>query len=176
MKAQYIAFHGHKRVAAGPLEETLAQVKRHIDQGTNPAAILIFELASGRQRDFDFRGSLKDVLDRAGESAQRGRGRPKLGVTSKEVTLLPRHWAWLANQGKSPSATLRTLVEEAMRRDPRAHTGQTDAEALWRILSAVAGNLPGLEEVSRSLFRGDAAALAELVAEWPQDLRDLVVG
>ncbi len=176
MKEQFIAFQGHTRVAAGPLEETLAAVKRRIDGGANPAAILIFELASGRQRDFDFRGALDDVLDRARQTTQRGRGRPKLGVTSKEVTLLPRHWAWLSSQGKSPSATIRSLVEDAMRRDPRAHAAQSDAEALWRILSAVAGNLPGLEEVSRALYRGDAAAAASLVEDWPEDLKALVAG
>ena len=52
----------------------------------------------------------------------RGRGRPKLGVVAREVTLLPRHWEWLAAQPGGASVALRKLVDEARRtqRRPRS--------------------------------------------------------
>jgi hypothetical protein len=43
------------------------------------------------------------------------RGRPKLGVVAREVTLLPRHWEWLATQPGGASVALRRLVEAAPR-------------------------------------------------------------
>ena len=45
----------------------------------------------------------------------RGPGRPKLGVVAREVTLLPRHWEWLAEQRGGASVALRKLVEDAQR-------------------------------------------------------------
>ena len=172
MQAQYIAFEAQTQVGGGDLEQTLTAAKQRIDNGSNPAAVLIFEVSTGRQRDFDFRGSLADVLDNALPPApKRGRGRPRLGVTAREITLLPRHWSWLETQGKSPSATIRNLVEQAMRDDPKHTEGKPDAEALVRIMSAVGGNLPGFEEAVRSLYRSDHGAFKQQTAEWPDDLR-----
>jgi hypothetical protein len=58
------------------------------------------------------------------EGAHRSpRGRPKLGVVAREVTLLPRHWEWLAGQPGGASAALRELVEAA-RRGVREHAGK----------------------------------------------------
>jgi hypothetical protein len=39
----------------------------------------------------------------------RGPGRPKIGVVSREVTLLPRHWDWLNSQPGGASVALRNL-------------------------------------------------------------------
>src|SRR4051812_9187393 len=39
----------------------------------------------------------------------RARGPPRLGVTAREVTLLPAHWDWLARQRGGASAALRRL-------------------------------------------------------------------
>ena len=77
--------------------------------------ILIFDDATGQQIDLDLRGDDDEVLARlapagieaAGPSGPRGRGRPKLGVTAREVTLLPRQWEWLGAQPGGASATLR---------------------------------------------------------------------
>ena len=166
----YIAFREHQRIGEGPLAHVLSACKQRIDEGEAPAALLIFNTQTGQQRDFDFRGSEQDVLDRAIEAApKRGRGRPKLGVTSKEVTLLPKHWEWLQRQGRSPSASLRRLVDAAMQDSEAPNT-----EAVWHVLNAVAGNLPQFEEVSRRLFRGDLGALTELTHEWPEDVRSFL--
>ncbi len=165
---EHVAFLEGARIAQGPLEETLAEAKKRIDEHINAAQILIFEVKSGLQRDFDFRGSLEDVIDRATPSTK-GRGRPKLGVTSKEVTLLPRHWQWLAGQGRSPSVVLRALVEQAMKDDPSA-VSRVEPEALWKVMSAVGGNLPSFEEATRALFGNDLLTFRKLITDWPEGL------
>ena len=98
-------------------------------------------------------------------------GRPKLGVVAREVTLLPRHWDWLAQQRGGASAALRLLVEEAR----RAH-GQRDAQRLakeccYRFMSAVASDWPGFEEASRALFAQDGGAFAARIAHWTADVQ-----
>ena len=67
---------------------------------------------------------MSDDLENGGSSVpapptKRGPGRPKLGVVAREVTLLPAHWTWLANQPGGASVALRRLVDAA-RRDPPA--------------------------------------------------------
>lgn len=162
MSDLYHAFQGTRHVRSGPLAEVLtACYPIHEDAG-----LLLFD-ATGRQTDFDWRGNLSEVIARADPAAapRTGPGRPKLGVRSVEVTLLPRHWDWLDHQPARASGTLRRLVDDAMARestDPRKR-----AEVLSRILWAVAGNEPGFEEASRALSRGDAAKLVELADRWP---------
>ena len=51
--------------------------------------------------------------DDGAQPPSRGPGRPKLGVVAREVTLLPRHWEWLAKQHGGASVTLRKLIDEA---------------------------------------------------------------
>src|SRR5437016_7507583 len=93
----YSAFAGWKRIASGSLSETLRETKGHLDSGRGGTELLlIFHDQTGKQVDFDFRGTLQEVLDRAlPKPAKTGPGRPRLGVTSREVSLLPRHWEWL---------------------------------------------------------------------------------
>jgi len=50
-----IAFHGHRRVAAGPLHAVARAVKYAVESGQSP--IFIFD-ATGRVIDLDPRGSL----------------------------------------------------------------------------------------------------------------------
>src|SRR3546814_490284 len=104
--------------------------------------------------------------------APRGRGRPKLGVTAREVTLLPRHWDWLAAQPGGASVALRKLVEQAMRDDRQ--TRRAAQEAAYRVMTALAGDLPGYEEAIRALFAGDRQRFEQQIAGWPADLRDYV--
>ena len=42
-------------------------------------------------------------------------------------------------------------------------------------MSALAGNLPGFEEASRALFAYDLRRFSELIAAWPQDIRDYAI-
>jgi hypothetical protein len=170
----YIAFLGWKCVADGPLEFVLQAVKTQID--ADPAEVeqfLIFHQQTGKQVDFDFRGSIADVLARVAPKAERvGPGRPRLGVTSREVSLLPRHWDWLETQPAGASAALRRLVDDAQRRD----TGEAQAiQATGRIMTALAGNLPGFEEATRALYARDQTRLADCVKDWPEDVRTYVL-
>src|ERR1700679_3549712 len=93
---RYSAFSGFDQIAAGSLPEVYAA-------GLDGA--LIFDLESGR-------GVEVDPPFPPTEDAPKP-GRPKLGVTAREVTLLPRHWDWLATQPGGASIALRRLVEDA---------------------------------------------------------------
>jgi hypothetical protein len=115
------------------------------------------------------------IHQRVVEPETRGRGRPKLGVVPREVTLLPRHWDWLNTQPGGASVALRKLVEEARRTSGSADRRRVAHESAYRFMSAVAGNLPGFEEATRSLFADDERRFAELVADWPSDVRDYAV-
>ncbi|HXE62863.1 MAG TPA: DUF2239 family protein [Bryobacteraceae bacterium] len=168
----YTAFLGWTRVAAGPLEALLRQIKEIKDPGDE--TLLIFEDSTGKQVDFDFRGSVNEVLARmAPKSARTGPGRPKLGVVSREISLLPRHWEWLESQPQGASAAIRRLVEEARKQD----SGETRAkiDAIGRVMTALGGNLPGFEEAYRALYARDRERLAAQIAEWPSDLRDYIL-
>ena len=102
----------------------------------------------------------------------RGRGRPKLGVTAREVTLLPRHWDWLAAQPGGTSAALRRLVDQA-RRETAAQTDRKARQAsAYAFMSAMAGDLAGYEEAIRALFADDREQVCRHSAAWPADVRD----
>src|SRR5579863_6549713 len=108
-------------------------------------------------------------------SAPRGRGRPKLGVVAREVTLLPRHWDWLASQPGGASVALRKLVEEARRANGDRDRHRAARDAAYHFMSAMAGNFNGFEEASRALFADDRGRFGELIAAWPDDIRDHIV-
>ncbi len=176
----FIAFEGHTRLWTGPLPEVALKVKAA--SGRDTAAIMIFD-QSGRVIDLDTRGSDEEVVARYSAASQpepvaspaadvRGRGRPKLGVIAREVTLLPRHWDWLNTQPGGASVALRKLVDEARRTSGDRDRTRAAQEAAYRFMSAIAGNLPGFEEASRALFANDRRRFGELIAAWPEDVRD----
>lgn len=165
MNDTYFAFWGQVHLASGPLDVVLTAAYPYRDSAPAP---LFFD-ATGRQADFDWRGTLDDVLTRASPPERRpGPGRPKLGVRAVEVTLLPRHWAWLNQQPSGASGTLRRLVDAAMAKaaaDPAQR-----AQALGRMLWAIAGNEPNFEDVTRALYAADVDKVRSLTADWPGDL------
>lgn len=181
------AFAGKRQVAAGPLH-TVAQTLKELVTRDPDAQILIFDDASGSQVDLNLHGSLADVLQRLPQpraaapapsedapAPARTAGRPKLGVVAREITLLPRHWEWLATQPGGASVALRKLVEHAQRGN-KAHDEQRQArEAAYKVMSALAGDAPGFEEASRALFAGKQAAFLACVQEWPADVREHVL-
>lgn len=168
------AFAGTDRLVHGPLTEVALAVKAALAR--DPAAsVLTFDDATGRVIDLDLRGSDAEVLARLApdeEPSARGRGRPKLGVVAREVTLLPRHWDWLATQPGGASHALRRLVEEARRRDGGQSEQRKTQETAYRFMSAMAGDLPGFEEAARALFANDATRFAVHAAVWPADIRE----
>jgi hypothetical protein len=167
----YTAFANTEMVATGPLGAVLAEVKQRSDR--DPGAFLpIFDDLTGRQVDFDLRGTLPEVLARALPVPQRtGPGRPKLGVTAREISLLPRHWEWLEQQPNGASAAIRRLVDEARKTDPDEQRIRLAIEAASRYLSAMAGNLPGYEEATRALYNRNRLRFDEHTVTWPADIR-----
>lgn len=167
------AFDGHRLLASGPRAEVARAVKRALDAGV-AGPLLVFDDHDGRPVEFDLRGSEAEVRARLqpGAPAPRGPGRPRLGVTAREVTLLPRHWDWLGAQPGGASAVLRRLVEHAMRNAGTTQRARESAEALDRVMLALTGNLAGHEEASRAFWRGDRDRFAQLSEAWPADVRD----
>lgn len=173
-EATYAAFTGARRIAAGPLRAVLPVLKRRFDEARSET-VLVFELETGLLVHFDLRGSLEEVLERATRGDRRGPGRPRLGVTSREVSLLPRHWEWLDEQPSGISAALRRLVDSARKDHAGAERARRIRAALAQFLAAVGEDRPGYEEVCRALYRGDTARLETLVQRWPRDLREHAV-
>lgn len=177
---QLIAFDGTRRLVAGDAAAVLVAT-RAAEQHGAPGPILLFNRETGEQLDFDLRGPVEEVLARlappdaapeAPPAGPRGPGRPKLGVVAREVTLLPKHWAWLATQRGGASIALRRLVDQASRASEGADRTRRRREAGYRFMSAMAGNFPGFEEAMRAYFAGDVAAFGAHSAEWPVDVRE----
>jgi hypothetical protein len=185
MQKTFTAFQGHRRLVSGPAGEVALVIKRMTERPDEP--IIIFEDATGRSIDFDLRGGDREVLarlaklvpppveDTASPSEPRGRGRPKLGVVAREVTLLPRHWEWLSAQAGGASVALRKLVEEARRASGDKERERQARDAAYHFMSTMAGNLPQFEEASRALFADDRRRFTGLIADWPADIRDHIV-
>lgn len=186
----WIAFADQRCVALGAPRDVAAAVKARVDAAPD-TAVLVFDAASSFPVELDLRGALADVLARlpaAGfdegpigeggplpdsDNAQvpaRSPGRPKLGVTAREVTLLPRHWDWLGKQPGGASVALRKLVEQAIRANVEADRLRDRQESAYRFMTAVAGNAPGHEEAVRALFANDADRLARIISAWPADV------
>lgn len=186
------AFDGHTRLISGPYVEVALAVKTATDAGVE-RVILSFDDATGAVVDFDLRGTKADMVERLMQTpppqpvvapapgpaqappeddAPRPRGRPKLGVVAREVTLLPRHWQWLGAQPGGASAALRRLVEAARRAGGAKDEARAAQEAAYRFMSAVAGDLPGYEEATRALFADDLPRFEHELAPWPQDVRE----
>ncbi len=181
--ARFTAFDGHRRLASGPLHAAALAVKRAAESGA-PGPLLVFDDTTGRVVDVDTRGAGAEVVARLSRDAPapgpaagepRRRGRPKLGVVAREVTLLPRHWDWLAAQPGGASVALRKLVEEARRGSADADRRRAARDAAYRFMSAMAGDLPGFEEAARALFADDRQRFDDVVAAWPADIRDYTV-
>lgn len=172
----YTAFLEHRRLAAGPLAVVAERCKTLLD--SDPGATpIIYDDGTGRPVDIDYRGTVHDVLARLHGSdpvAKRGPGRPKLGVVAREVTLLPRHWEWLASQPGGASVALRRLVEVASRDGAPVDRVRLAREAVDRVMLALAGNLPGYEEASRAFHRHEAERFQALIRDWPEDVRDYI--
>ncbi len=167
----YTAFSGTDLLVRGSLSEVLSRTKSLVDEEPS-RPVLIFEDGSGRQVDFDFTGTVKEVVDRARPKLPaNGPGRPRLGVVSREISLLPRHWEWLESRPEGCSGALRRLVEEAQKRDPEAEHRAQARDAAHKFLWAIAGNYLHFEEVTRALYAGDHECMFSLMVDWPPDIR-----
>jgi|SRR5690625_42606 len=167
----YTSFSGDRQIASGKLEEMLTQSIQAM-QGPEAQNLVIIDDTTGRQVDFDFRGTLEEVLRRnIPEKPSRKPGRPRLGVVSREISLLPRHWEWLAEQRGGASATLRRLVDEARRAETATDRARRAAAITGRAMTILAGDRENYEEAYRALDAGDRERFETLTATWPSELR-----
>jgi len=188
---QYVAFAGDEIIARGEITEVVRRCKTRLDGGEE-SRIALYDDANGRAIDIDYSGGAAEVLARLGdhpilgENARkppadppeqtgenpRGRGRPKLGVIAREVTLLPRHWDWLADQRGGASAVLRKLVEMARKEGAGDEQVRKSVEAAHRFMWDIAGDQPGFEDASRALFAKDFDTFVERIGDWPTGVRE----
>ncbi len=169
-----IAFAGPLRIAAGPLPDVAAAVAARAESGPD-VQVLVLDAVTSEPIELDLRGTVEEVRARLTApvpESPRPVGRPKLGVVAREVTLLPRHWDWLAAQPGSASVTLRKLVEKA-----RLEGGDDDRirlarDSAYRFMLAAAGDEAGYEEANRALFAGDRDRFEAMTQSWPPDVRD----
>ncbi len=187
----YTCFDGYRRLQTGALKSIALALKAAREADVDGrSTLLVFDNASGRTIDIDTRGAEKDLLKRLAkafpdaahaaepelaEPEPRGRGRPKLGVIAREVTLLPRHWEWLAAQPGGASVALRKLVEEARRAGSEKEERRKAAERAYHFMQTIAGDLPGFEEATRALFAHDAERFRAQIANWPNEVREHAV-
>jgi len=189
----YTTFEGFRKIQSGSLLSNTLAVKR-ASGGHSAETVVTFEDRTGRAVDLDTRGSIKDLTaklaaekaqrhakmespekegaNRAAAEEERGRGRPKLGVIAREVTLLPRHWEWLASQPGGASVALRKLVEEARKTHAAQDRIRAAHERAYQFMHVIAGNLHDYEEATRALFANDRRKFSQLIKAWPADVRD----
>jgi hypothetical protein len=158
----YTAFLDGRQICTGTRQElTRLLVERFAGQQD---AVLVFDDETGRLTDLDYRGVMPGEI-------RRSVGRPKLGVQPKEVTLLPRHWEWLAQQPGGASATLRRLVDQAR---SMARTTRERQDRAYRFMQAACGDMGGYEEALRALYRSDQTAFQQQISAWPREIRDYI--
>ncbi|MBS0459859.1 DUF2239 family protein [Thermomonas sp.] len=176
------AFSGSNRIATGELRHVALKAKQAFDLHPQ-RPVLIFEDASGGQLNLPLELPAADLLRLVAQpllrqaeppASPRKPGRPKLGVVAREVTLLPRHWDWLAAQPGGASVALRKLVEAARKVLSAEDQRRASQEAAYRFMQVMAGNEAGFEDAARALFAGDNHRFEVLIQSWPDDVRDHV--
>lgn len=183
----FTGFLGSQWIATGTLSEVATALWSSL-KGERNAMPLVFDDDTGKQVELDLRGTGAEVEERytdkplAGESAAteegasvKGRGRPRLGVVAREVTLLPEHWDWLAAQPGGASVALRKLVHEARQANAALDRQRRSIDRAYNVMHVLAGDLPGFEEASRALFAREIAGLATLAKDWPADIATYIM-
>jgi len=165
-----MAFLDGKRIAQGTDAQLAAFIAAQPPEQLSP---LVFDANTGEQIDLSdpsaFSGANSVTNVNTGSAARPGR--PKLGVVAREVTLLPQHWDWLAQQPGGASVTLRKLVHNARRFSEGADRVRQAQVACYRFINAIAGNERGFEEATRALFTCNAERFAQHSETWPTDVR-----
>jgi hypothetical protein len=141
----FVAFEGYSLLGRGALADVGQAVRARLAAGSQ-ARLAVYDERSGRPVDLDGDGGEPVCVGEAAEpgapevaaeaQAPRGPGRPKLGVVSREVSLLPRHWAWLADQRGGASASLRRLVDAARKEGAAEQRVKDAVEVAHRFLWA----------------------------------------
>ena len=149
------------QVVARGTREDVVPTMRELQPLERSSDLLAFDDETGRQIDIDLRPEA--------EAPPRPRGRPALGVEAKEVTLLPRHWEWLGGQRGGASATLRKLVEDALR---KGRTAKDHHDTAYRFLNVRAGDLPQFDDAVREMYAGNKVGYDHFSYDWPPAIRE----
>jgi hypothetical protein len=174
MAQPFCAFDNSTQIAEGDLLTVALASKQHTMDHPD-GLVVIFNCKTGHPVDVLLQGDSEQIRDwiqaniPSALPVNKTRGRPKLGVVSREVTLLPRQWAWLATQPGGASVTLRRLVDTATK-DPIAEQ-RTAQDAIYRFANALAGNEPGFEEAIRALYQTNRIEFSESIETWPSDVK-----
>jgi hypothetical protein len=181
---EYVAFAGTRQLGLGTLRDVALRARGFWHQDPT-SQILIFDDHTSQPIELDLHRKTEELYRRIEEieaaapilqedaapgATSRGPGRPKLGVVAREVTLLPRHWDWLAGQPGGASVALRKLVEGARRTSKDSDRLRAAREAAYRFISTMAGNEEGFEEATRALFAGDREGFRKSARPWPVDV------
>ncbi len=171
MNGTVSAFLDDALIAQGKRETVTRRIEEAYPS-SDFSRIRVFDDLNGRVTDLDYwDASSSSVAEAPAAAPTRGRGRPKLGVVSREVTLLPRHWDWLATQPGGASAAIRRLIEDARKRRSQALSATEAREGVHRFMTEMAGDRPGYEEALRALYRSDIEAVRAIADGWPEDVR-----
>lgn len=179
---EFSGFVRQVHVASGGLIDVALELQEYA-QRDDSAPIVLIDDSTGNSVSISLHGTADDLRKRleplvttddspASPPARQGRGRPRLGVVSREVSLLPRHWEWLAEQPGGASAALRKLVEQARRESGASDRSRKARDAAYRFMHIMAGDHPGFEEAIRALFAGDADRFDEETRGWPEGIRN----
>ena len=178
----FTVFRGQRWVVHGSRAMVL-EVARELARARPEERVAIFEDRTGEPIEWDEVDRRDSAVARGdGGGSQgadagvvatppRGPGRPRLGVVAREVTLLPRHWEWLATQPGGASVALRKLVEQARKSGQGVDERRRAREAAYRFMAVAGGDLPGFEEAIRALFAGNRTRFDAELAAWPEDFR-----
>jgi hypothetical protein len=169
---RYVSFANSRMIAQGS-ELDVALAAWNFTQSHPRKSLLTFDRQTGAVIDLDLRGTSANIVGRysADPETLPKRGRPKLGVVAREVTLLPRHWDWLATQQGGASVALRRLIDAARKGNVDQDITRLRLAAAYKFMSAIAGDLPLFEEASRALFSKDFPKLQTCMRKWPVDIR-----
>ncbi|MCG8609938.1 MAG: DUF2239 family protein [Pseudomonadales bacterium] len=173
MSTEYIAIYEKKLISRGDLETIVAETKA-LGDAIEP---YVFEFESCKRIDLNWHGDAQSVIESLPlpvASTPNKRGRPKLGVTAKEVTLLPKHWDWLASQRGGASVTLRRLVDHAMKNATVDERIQQKQNQLYGLITVFADET-GFEEASRALYRNSRVNFEAAIATWPSEMKPLLL-
>lgn len=166
------AFTGNQRVASGPMATVILAAKAWmLDHPGAPCLVIRDDTC----QVVDLEGaSLPEVATPRPAQAKPGRGRPRLGVVAREVTLFERHWTWLKAQPGGASAMLRRLVDEACRAEDPEEAARLAQERAHRAMAILAGGVSTYEDALRALYASDAQTFRTFVRDWPRDVRDYI--
>ena len=163
---------GHASSRSARFATCSRSLKHAVRPGTAPSSSWCSRSRLGARLISTFAGRWKKSSSEKHSLPSRGPGRPKLGVTSREVSLFPRTLGMAGAAVERHRGALRRLVEHAFKSQPGKERARRIRAALSCFLSSTAGHRPHYEEATRALFNGDVATFERLVRCWPKDIQD----